>query len=119
MALDPSDRAPAAARAALDYLSDGLSGSTFETLQLLVTELVTNSVRHADLDADELIHLELSRSPSRIRVEVRDRGGGFVPQLPPSWDAGGGMGLFLVDKLATRWKVEGDDETAVWFELDA
>jgi anti-sigma regulatory factor (Ser/Thr protein kinase) len=117
--LAPSDRAPAQAREALGRLSPGLPGATFETLQLLVTELVANSVRHGGLRDSETIRVELRRSPSKIRVEVRDPGRGFVPRLPPSWSESGGMGLFLIDKLASRWEVDGSSETSVWFELEA
>ena len=119
LALVPSDRAPAQARAVFDAVCDDLPDETFEKLQLLTTELVANSVRHADLGRDELINVELTRSPTAVRVEVTDPGPGFVPSATPRRTEEGGMGLMLIDKLASRWDVTGDSETAVWFELEA
>lgn len=61
-----------------------------------------------------------SRPPSKpvaCRVEVRDRGAGFVPGRLEPQGADGGYGLLLVDRLASRWGVEAADGTAVWFEL--
>ena len=73
--------------------------------------------------------LPAARRPQRahrqgtIRVEVRDGGGGFDPGTPRPRSgeeaAGyGGYGLFLVERMASRWGVERDDGTLVWFELD-
>ena len=119
LTMAPSDLAPARARAALDAVSDELPKATFETLRLLVTELITNSVRHAGLGRDEVIEFELTRSPSAVRVEVRDPGRGFNPSSRPRRDDEGGMGLMLIDKLSSRWDVNGDADTSVWFELEA
>jgi anti-sigma regulatory factor (Ser/Thr protein kinase) len=53
-------------------------------------------------------------------VEVTDRGKGFDPELvpPPRRSGIGGWGLYLVDRLADRWGVDGDRATRVWFEID-
>ena len=76
-----------------------------ETLRLLVTELVTNSVRHADCDA-----LTLGRGrPGRRADRGRGRGPGFDlgPARPraPTRTTDTGWGLFLVERLAERWGV--------------
>jgi anti-sigma regulatory factor (Ser/Thr protein kinase) len=91
-------------------------------LLLLVSELVTNSVRHAGLHEAEHIHLRARSDDACTYVEVCDAGrSGRVPdRREPSVDAlePGGLGLILVDEVADRWGVNrGDDETCVWFEL--
>jgi anti-sigma regulatory factor (Ser/Thr protein kinase) len=87
-----------------------------ETLRLLVTELVTNSVRHARADT-VLVRVLVGRSA--VRTEVTDAGPGFDPaEMAPLSSDRTGWGLFLVERLATRWGVNGDgDRTRVWFEL--
>ena len=92
-------------------------------LLLLVSELVTNSVRHAGLTEAERIRLRARRQGHRCAyVEVCDAGrSGRMPnKREQSLDAlqPGGLGLMLVDEMADRWGIErGDDETCVWFEL--
>jgi anti-sigma regulatory factor (Ser/Thr protein kinase) len=86
-----------------------------ETLRLLVSEVVTNAVRHGDRSQP----VELSAHwNSEVRVEVCDHGNGFTPhpRLGPLDDPGG-FGLYLVGRLADRWGVETDDGTTVWFVL--
>jgi anti-sigma regulatory factor (Ser/Thr protein kinase) len=88
-------------------------------LRLLVSELVSNSVRHAGLKEDDLIRLSVWESAGRVRVEVTDLGGGFRPRLPdPDPLNPTGWGLYLVDRLADRWGVATNVETRVWFEMD-
>jgi anti-sigma regulatory factor (Ser/Thr protein kinase) len=88
-------------------------------VRLLVSELVTNAVRHADLAAGDLILLVVEIEDGRLRVEVHDPGGGFVPTAPaPDPARPSGWGLYLVAELADRWGVDSDNQTRVWFELD-
>jgi anti-sigma regulatory factor (Ser/Thr protein kinase) len=86
---------------------------------LLLSEVVTNSVRHAGLGDDDAIEVVLDAGDV-LRVEVRDRGAGFqqtAPALDPARSSG--WGLFLVEQLADRWGVETGPPTTVWFELSA
>jgi serine phosphatase RsbU (regulator of sigma subunit)/anti-sigma regulatory factor (Ser/Thr protein kinase) len=112
-------RAPSAARAALDALhAQGLEPDQAQSARLLVSEIVTNSVRHGGATADDWIGLDVELSPELLRVQVSDRGPGFRPSptlAPP--EQPNGRGLFLVSELADRW---GSDEHGrrVWFELD-
>jgi signal transduction histidine kinase len=87
-----------------------------ETLRLLVTELVSNSVRHARADT---VALKIVVGRSAVLTEVTDEGPGFDPaQTERSTNNEGGWGLFLVERLAHRWGVVQDgDATRVWFEL--
>jgi two-component sensor histidine kinase len=107
------------ARDALRPFSNRLRQRTFEELVLLVTELVSNSVRHAGLRRDQRIRIRVSLAGSTVRAEVREPGRGFKPELPPTPERAGGFGLFLVNRLANRWQVSEDGETAVSFELQA
>jgi anti-sigma regulatory factor (Ser/Thr protein kinase) len=87
-----------------------------ETLRLLVTELVSNSVRHARADT---VILKVLVGRTVVLTEVTDEGPGFDPEdagKPGADDSG--WGLFLVERLAQRWGVtQQDDATKVWFEL--
>jgi anti-sigma regulatory factor (Ser/Thr protein kinase) len=120
LSLSPGPRAPAEARRTLGEGFGDLDPETLSRLRLLVTELVTNSVRHARLRRDESIDLSVRRADDRIRVDVTDPGEGFRPEAPPRPvpDRPEGWGLYLVDRLADRWGVTSDGETRVWFELD-
>ena len=111
----------AVARHALDGLEGRLPLDELGDVRLLVSELVTNAIRHADLEAEAAIRLSVTVSESMIRVMVRDPGPGFAVAAPlaqPDPRREGGWGLFLVEALADRWGVEPGSPTAVWFELD-
>ena len=111
--------AAAEARHALGDIADVLPGGRARDVRLLVSELVTNAVRHANLDAGDQILLVIELVDNRLRVEVHDPGGGFVPTSPsPDPARPSGWGLYLVAELADRWGVESDERTLVWFELD-
>jgi anti-sigma regulatory factor (Ser/Thr protein kinase) len=115
---------PSAAGQARRAVADcGLVESEQEpTLMLLVSELVSNSVRHAGLDRSEEIHLRARALDDGAYVEVCDHGrAARDPRIRrTSVDAleVGGLGLQLVDAMADRWGVERDGgQTCVWFEL--
>jgi anti-sigma regulatory factor (Ser/Thr protein kinase) len=113
-----SPEAASEARHALDGLGDDLSGR-MRDVRLLVSELVTNAVRHANLADGDVIVLVLDLADDALRVEVHDPGGGFVPTAPsPDPARPSGWGLYLVAELADRWGVDSDESTLVWFELD-
>ena len=112
---------PHSAKIARDAVAglDGHLGEVFGDVVLLISELVTNSVRHAGLDASEPVQLSVGVSGNTVRVAVRDPGPGFKPPAAPSDPAHvGGWGLVLVDQLAERWGVERDGgANVVWCEL--
>jgi anti-sigma regulatory factor (Ser/Thr protein kinase) len=108
--------AGARARRALSTLRADIDPPLMETLRLLVTELVANSVRHARADT---VVLKVLVGRSVVLTEVTDEGPGFDPAdtKEPGTDEGG-WGLFLVERLAHRWGVSrGEQSTRVWFEL--
>jgi anti-sigma regulatory factor (Ser/Thr protein kinase) len=107
------------ARQVLARLDGVLDESLLVDLRLMVSELVTNSIRHAGLGHGEEIDLRILVERRKIRVEVGDPGHGFQPPAePPDELSGSGWGLFLVDRLASRWGVASGVETTVWFEID-
>jgi anti-sigma regulatory factor (Ser/Thr protein kinase) len=116
--------APTAARQARRVLAERhlVEPGQEATLLLLVSELVTNSVRHAGLAAGELIRLRARCDDHCAHVEVCDSGRtGDTPcrrDTDPSVLEPGGLGLKLVDEMADRWgvsrKLRG---TCVWFDL--
>src|SRR4051794_26475526 len=114
----------AAGRARRALAGAGLVDSAREaTLLLLVSELVTNSVRHAGLTAEERIRLRCRALQACARVEVCDSGhAGRSPRMREREGEAleaGGFGLHLVDAMADRWGIaRGGRETCVWFELD-
>ena len=115
--LNPGAEAVPAARNALDGLTGLLEKTVFEDLRLLVTELVTNGVRHGSERGP--VGVAVTVDDDKVRVEVSDCGRGFSPpDAPmPRADGTGGWGLQLVDRVATQWGVHIRDVTCVWFEL--
>ena len=115
----PSDRRAAAmARHALDPLSSKVHPNLLDDMRLLVSELVTNSVRHVESTEEGAVRLEVSLSADRVRIEVRDRGGGFTPRArTEGQDEASGWGIFLVDQIAERWGVKTNHWALVWCEL--
>ncbi len=108
------------ARRALQELEPALDPSTYLNLKLLVSELVTNAVRHVRADRAATIRLEIVRRGGVVRVEVTDRGEGFVPRpRVDGQDRASGWGLNILAKVATRWGVENDGGARVWFEMEA
>ena len=103
------------ARRVVDELGDQLCVSDADNLRLLVSELVTNAIRHGDADTAPWLELELA--DGRVLASVHDAGPGFDPPTRPQASAAGGWGLLLVDALAQRWGVECGRVTRVWFEL--
>jgi anti-sigma regulatory factor (Ser/Thr protein kinase) len=116
--LRPGAQAAGEGRHALDRLEEALDREQLGELRLLVTELLTNSVRHGQ--TDDWIRLDVEIYASAVRVVVTDNGRGFEPDPnpQPQFDRPGGWGLCLVDRMAARWGVDRDDQTAVWFEID-
>lgn len=102
------------ARGAISSLRADLDPTLLDTLRLLVTELVVNSVRHARADP---IMLRIVVGRSAVLAEVTDAGPGFDPAVAGS-PRDDHWGLFLVERLADRWGVSrAGRATRVWFEL--
>src|SRR5829696_7467069 len=104
--------AVALARRAVEEDDGALSGEELEVAKLLVSELVTNAVRHG---AGEHVTLVMRLDGGRARYEVHDAGAQRPRRREPA-GAEGGFGLNLVASLASRWG--SDPDAGVWFELD-
>jgi len=110
------DHAPARARRALDSLENAL-GDARSDVALLVSELVTNSVRHGGGQPDSAIEVVATAAPQVVRVEVADRGPGFDTEDAHRERRIGGYGLKLVEELTTRWGTTHNGGSRVWFEI--
>jgi anti-sigma regulatory factor (Ser/Thr protein kinase) len=109
-----SPHAPGQARRWVSEQGNDLPRGTLDLLLLLVSELVTNSVRHSGAVQGERLQIALERGEGTIRVDVQDSGPGFDrPNLVP-----GPHGLQVVDSGADRWGIDRSGPTTVWFELD-
>jgi anti-sigma regulatory factor (Ser/Thr protein kinase) len=119
--LAATDGAPGRARQVVaGRLRDELEGQRLQDALLLVSELVTNSVVHADLGQDGWIALTVRLDDQAVHVEVEDSGTGFGErghELPPP-DRPCGRGLFLLHALSDRCGVAPAGSSRVWFELD-
>jgi anti-sigma regulatory factor (Ser/Thr protein kinase) len=109
-------RAPGSARRAVEGLAAALDPGVLADVKLLVSELITNSVKYGGQGAVTLT--VDAPGPRQVRVEVVDQGVGFVPvrRTRPVTDVGG-WGLHLVQTLSNRWGVH-EGSTHVWFEID-
>jgi anti-sigma regulatory factor (Ser/Thr protein kinase) len=117
MRLQPTPRAPEAARACVTAACRGrLSQEATDAAQLLVSELVTNCVLHAH----SVITLEVSCDEKHIAVAVADEGDG-VPEVRDnvSEEDTHGRGLRLVEALAAEWGIQTHEDggKTVWFRL--
>jgi anti-sigma regulatory factor (Ser/Thr protein kinase) len=105
------------ARRALRRLA--LPGPLADHAELLVSELVTNSVRHGGLSPDEVIRITADWSGTRLKVTVRAGRSALPPaasgSVRPTPGAESGWGLYLVETLASRW---GRGAGRYWFELE-
>jgi anti-sigma regulatory factor (Ser/Thr protein kinase) len=112
--------ARAARRAVREALGGELPERQLEDVQLLVSELATNSVRHAGCDEHTEISMMARVDDKRIRLRVCDGGDGFEEARAPEPHAAraGGYGLVLVDRLADRWGVQHNGGFCVWFEVE-
>jgi anti-sigma regulatory factor (Ser/Thr protein kinase) len=112
-------QAPAAARAAvIAWISGHVSEAMLPDVQLVVGELVANSVRHAEAPADAVVSVRAQVRADVLCLEVEDGGStGSIARRAPNLQRGGGFGLNVVETLSTRWGVNRDAGTRVWAEL--
>lgn len=110
--------AGARARRCLEPLRSRLNPRSFESLRLLVTELVNNSLVHSGRPEGDPITLTVELGHREVRAEVLDQGTGSLQPPPgPDLDAESGWGLHLVDRLADSWGYARQGYTRVWFVL--
>jgi len=116
--IPPTPDAPSAARDAMSQFEGRVEEEVFENLRLVVSELVTNSYRHAGMRGNERLEVRARLRDGVIRLEVEDPGSGFTAPHDPTPHAESGWGLYLVDHIADRWGVNRGRVTEVWAEFD-
>jgi DNA-binding NarL/FixJ family response regulator len=113
--LERSVGSPSAARALVREVLGSEHGELLDIVELLVSELVTNSVVHAASSPRVEVELRLDR----VRVAVHDHDPSMPQRRTPDVDRPGGRGLFLLDRMSSRWAAEpSDGGKVVWFEVD-
>ena len=95
--------------------STGVRGDERDVVELLVSELVTNAIRHGRPP----LTVRAEHTTGSVTVSVEDASTTVpVPVDDAPWDASGGRGLHLVEALADRWGVSTNgDGKRVWFRL--
>jgi anti-sigma regulatory factor (Ser/Thr protein kinase) len=104
----------------LKRLCSRLSEARTADAALIVSELVTNSVRHTDVSPGKRLQVELTTIADGLRIAVTDAGTQRLPRLLPFDPASpGGFGLWMVQDLTRDWGVERDSAgtTCVWCDL--
>jgi serine/threonine-protein kinase RsbW len=109
---------PQSVQAARRFATDTLVDSSLETreaVELMVSELATNCIRHERAS----FHITIRRSPEEIRIEVTDSGSGTPTMRSPAPTEPSGRGLQIVDMLSDQWGVEPELPAGktVWFTL--
>ncbi len=116
--IEYATKAPAEARRFVVEHATELPTPVLHDALLLVSELVTNAIRHG---APQIM-LRVKTHPPRIQVSVEDGGTGMprLPTGPLNTLRESGHGLFLVDAIAAAWGVipsPTQSGKTVWFEL--
>jgi len=98
-----------------------LAPDRLDDVRLLVSELVTNSLRHGSLGPGDEVELTVDvHDRAKVRVVVRDPGTGFGLGVRPSdGTVTHGLGLYLLSQLAEAWSITVDGDTSIWFDVSA
>jgi serine/threonine-protein kinase RsbW len=109
--------ATAARSAVVHALTGRVDGRVLADAELVVSELVTNSVQHAGLSDDDFVRVGAAISDGVLRLEVDNPGAsGIIAPRDPDPERGG-LGLRIVKALADAWGVSRKGHTRVWVEL--
>ena len=105
------------ARRALETLKAGRRA--LNDAKLLLTELLTNSIKHSGLRAGDPIEIDARCRNNVLRVDVHDRSRApanakFAGTIRPDPGAESGWGLFIIQRIASRW---GNRPGHYWFEV--
>ena len=97
----------------------GVDPVVVDESEIVISELVTNAVRHARPLPDGKIRVSWSVRASVVEIDVTDGGGPTTPHPAPRsvWSAGG-RGLRIVGSLAHEWGVrENNGGSTVWASM--
>jgi anti-sigma regulatory factor (Ser/Thr protein kinase) len=100
-------------------LAARVTSGALEDVRLLLTELITNALRHSNMAPEDEIGVTAALNDGTVRIEVHDPGRDGPVAMRDPGARGGGYGLFLVDRLTSDWGVDRLDGTTVWAELSA
>ncbi|HOA66878.1 MAG TPA: ATP-binding protein [Phycicoccus elongatus] len=112
--------APQVRRALVDDLTElGVSPDVIDEAEIVVAELVSNSLRHARPLSDGCLRVRWKTKGGVVEVEVTDGGGPSTPRpAPPALWANSGRGLRIVRSLAHEWGVHEEKHgRTVWASL--
>jgi anti-sigma regulatory factor (Ser/Thr protein kinase) len=97
------------ARSAMGAIIRGTDPERFEAAELVLSEIVTNAIRHGSRDTRDAVELEVTIDGEEVAGIVRDSGPVFsLPSGVPVADQVGGFGLHIA-QVASRLTVERDD----------
>jgi hypothetical protein len=97
------------------HLADVCPDDTLDVAGLLVTELVSNAVLHAQTD----MLLVVDVVPGRVELRVQDGSPEDPERQDIDLDAARGRGLAIVDELASAWGVDHDRGLkVVWANIE-
>lgn len=100
-------QAPAAARLLVaDFLRGRVTPRLVDIAQLIMSELVSNSLRHNAAPHGQAVVVRVALERGTWRLEVEDPGGGGVLAPDPERAAAGRLGMNLVQSLSECWGVE-------------
>jgi anti-sigma regulatory factor (Ser/Thr protein kinase) len=111
--------APIARQLAERVAGSRISPGRTDDLLLMVTEAVTNAVRHAPPVADDEIRLRFETDEGVVRTFVTDGGSWFVSGANGNGERGLHFGLKIIDALSRRWGITVDGVKTLWFEVEA
>jgi anti-sigma regulatory factor (Ser/Thr protein kinase) len=109
-----------ARRSVLPRLEGQLTETAVSDVALILSELVTNSVMHANVGPHQTLTVECAPLADRLRITVTDPGARQEPHLRfHEHGADGGYGLAIVASLSLAWGVLRNSvgTTSVWCEL--
>jgi anti-sigma regulatory factor (Ser/Thr protein kinase) len=111
-------RQPGSVRAARRFVTgllDGTGAEARDAVELMVSELSTNCIRHTGTPFVVSVRLAVDE----IHVQVTDTAGGAPVMRSPGPEEPTGRGLRIVNMLASAWGVEHPERgaTTVWFTL--
>jgi anti-sigma regulatory factor (Ser/Thr protein kinase) len=119
--LSPDPGAAAHARRLVTEVSGPWSSTLADVARLLVSELVSNAIRHGRGDIGLRVRFT-DRGVLRVEVSDANPDPPYLVYPPPSADEESGRGMEIVHALAHSWGTRpgtGSIGKTVWFELRA